>query len=143
MPYLLDRPGLGHHVQGEVYQVDDDMLALLGTIHILRKHMLGREGFKNGNFCLFSVLKTGLSIFGVGVQKASGCHYVIYEWSLLDEIEDVPRYYKRKLESVRIIGDFMSPSPTTGLDSITKVLDLKIRSFTSITYAGANAGLII
>ena len=39
MPYLLDRPGLGHHVQGEVYQVDDDMLALLGTIHILRKHL--------------------------------------------------------------------------------------------------------
>ena len=36
VPYLLDRPGLGHHVQGEVYQVDDDMLALLGTIHILR-----------------------------------------------------------------------------------------------------------
>ena len=55
VPYLLDRPGLGHHVQGEVYQVDDDMLALL------------------------------------------------------DEIEDVPRYYKRKLESVRIIGDLMSP----------------------------------
>ena len=51
MPYLLDRPGLGHHVQGEVYQVDDDMLALLGTIHILRKHMLGRGGLENGNFC--------------------------------------------------------------------------------------------
>ena len=59
---------------------------------------------------------------GGGVQKAYKCGYVIYEWSLLDEIEDVPRYYKRKLESVRIIGDFMSPSPTTGLDSITKVL---------------------
>ena len=48
VPYLLDHPGLGHHVQGEVYQVDDDML------------------------------------------------------SLLDEIEDAPRYYKRKLEFVRI-----------------------------------------
>merc|ERR1719270_2134634 len=57
VPYLLDKPGLGHHVQGEIYQVDDDMLALL------------------------------------------------------DEIEDVPRYYKRKLESVRIIGDSMSSSP--------------------------------
>ena len=49
MPYLLDRPGLGHHVQGEVYEVCDDMLALL------------------------------------------------------DQIEDAPRYYKRKRESVRII----------------------------------------
>ena len=39
MPYLLDKPGLGHHVQGEVYQVDDDMLALLGTIHILRNYV--------------------------------------------------------------------------------------------------------
>ena len=58
MPYLLDRPGLGHHVQGEVYQVDDDMLALLGTIHILRKHFSRVEGggvLENGNFCLFSV----------------------------------------------------------------------------------------
>ena len=57
----MDRPGLGHHVQGEVYQVDDDMLALL------------------------------------------------------DEIEDVPRYYKRKLESVRIIGDLMSPRTDQGI----------------------------
>ena len=70
MPYLLDRPGLGHHVQGEVYQVDDDMLALLGTIHILRKHMLGREGFKNGNFYLFSVLKNRLKYYGGGGPKS-------------------------------------------------------------------------
>ena len=67
------------------------------------------------------VLKNMLTYYGGGFQKVS-CDYVIYEWSLLDEIEDVPRYYKRKLESVRIIGDFMSPSPTTGLDSITEAL---------------------
>ena len=70
MPYLLDRPGLGHHVQGEVYQVDDDMLALLGTIHISRKHMLGRGGFKNGNSCLFSLLKNRFKYYGGGGPKS-------------------------------------------------------------------------
>jgi len=51
VPYLLDRPGLGHHVEGEVYECDDSML------------------------------------------------------DLLDEIEDAPRYYKRKCENVRIISE--------------------------------------
>ena len=72
MPYLLDRPGLGHHVQGEVYQVDDDMLALLGTIHILRKHMLGRGGLKNSNFCLFLALENML--------KYGSLKYVLWGW---------------------------------------------------------------
>ena len=62
----MDRPGLGHHVQGEVYEVDDTML------------------------------------------------------ELLDEIEDAPRYYKRKCESVRIISE-----PTNG-----KVRDLCIKNGT-------------
>ena len=47
----MDRPGVGEHVQGEVYEVNIEML------------------------------------------------------ELLDEIEDVPRYYKRKLEKVKIIRE--------------------------------------
>ncbi len=48
---MLDVPGTGQHVQGEIYHVDDQML-----------------GF-------------------------------------LDEFEDAPRYYKRKLEAVNIIAE--------------------------------------
>jgi gamma-glutamylcyclotransferase (GGCT)/AIG2-like uncharacterized protein YtfP len=47
----LDRPGIGKHVQGEIYNIDNEML------------------------------------------------------TLLDEFEDAPRYYKRKLDSIKIIGE--------------------------------------
>merc|ERR1712080_159423 len=32
IPYLIDRPGLGHQVQGEIYSVDDSMLSKLDEL---------------------------------------------------------------------------------------------------------------
>ena len=52
VPYLLDKPGVGFNVEGEIYLIDQEML------------------------------------------------------EVLDELEDAPRYYKRKIEKVKLIGDF-------------------------------------
>ncbi|KAH8416132.1 hypothetical protein KR222_008877 [Zaprionus bogoriensis] len=32
IPFLLDKPGVGHHVQGEIYEVDDSMFARLDVL---------------------------------------------------------------------------------------------------------------
>lgn len=75
VPYLLDRPGLGHFVQGEVYQIDDVMLGLL------------------------------------------------------DELEDAPRYYKRKLESVRIIGEATTKDSGHEIGDIVQCWVYKLDNF--------------
>ena len=49
---MLDKPGVGFNVEGEIYLIDQEML------------------------------------------------------DFLDELEDAPRYYKRKIEKVKLIGDF-------------------------------------
>jgi gamma-glutamylaminecyclotransferase len=72
VPYLLDRPGHGKLVQGEIYNVDNDML------------------------------------------------------TLLDEIEDAPRYYKRKLESIKIIEE---PAEKYNLEQVIQCWCYKMDTF--------------
>ena len=59
----------------------------LGTIHISCNHFFGGGGSENVNFWLFSVLKTCLRRWEGG-PKSKKCDYVIYEWSLMECLDN-------------------------------------------------------
>lgn len=54
IPYLIEKPGMGHHVRGEVFLVNDEQLSLLDRFegvphHYLRKQIVVVSSSRNSN----------------------------------------------------------------------------------------------
>ena len=43
VPYLLDAPGQGHKIQGQVYRVDEDKLRILDILEGVPEHYIRRQ----------------------------------------------------------------------------------------------------